>query len=152
VENNRGLYCNEIDLNHSIGLFDKIVQLSPFDYEEKNMESLNQAAPFISAIAAVFSAAAAVLAVWFSRRLSTRDRIDILKGEILELVSSQQGREAWIQIKNLSTLSYGGPRSGDLAGLLKRKYQKDKWVRLLPAALEALNNEGYGKLLGFINS
>lgn len=116
------------------------------------MGCLNQAAPFISAIAAVFSAAAAVLAVWFSRRLSTRDRIDILKGEILELVSSQQGREAWIKTKDLSILGYGGPRSRDLARLLKRKYQKDKWVKLLPAALEALKNEGYGELLGFTNS
>ena len=112
------------------------------------MQSLNQAAPFISAIAAVFSAAAAVLAVWFSRQLSTRERIDILKGEILGVLSTAQGQKAWIKINTLSssTSVYGGPKIVDLAKILNRKYRKDKWIRLLPAALEELKNEGHGNL------
>ena len=115
------------------------------------METLNQAAPFISAIAAVFSAAAAALAVWFSRQISTRERIDILKGEILGLVATEQGQKAWIATKETSKLrseSGGNPRIMDLAGLLKCEYQKDKWVRLLPAALEELKKEGHRDLLG----
>ena len=107
------------------------------------MESLNQAAPFISAIAAVCSAAAAVSAVWFSRQPSTRERIDILKDEILGFVATEQGQKAWIKINTLSssTSVYGGPKIVDLAKILKRKYRKDKWVRLLPAALEELKIE-----------
>ena len=116
------------------------------------MDTLNQAAPFIRATSAVFSAAAAVLAVWFSRQPSPRERIDILKGEILGLVATVQGQRLWIQTKELSKLlsesPYGNPRLVDLAGLLKRKYRKVKWVRLIPAALEELKNEGYGELLG----
>lgn len=116
------------------------------------MEAPNQAAPFISAIASVFSAAAAILAVWFSRQISTQERIDILKGEILGLVATEQGQKAWIQTKEVSKFrsgsGYGNPRIVDLAGLLKRKYQQAKWVRLLPAALQELKNEGYGELLG----
>ena len=116
------------------------------------METLNQSAPFISAIAAVFSAAAAVLAVWFSRQPSTRERIDILKGEILGLVATEPGYNAWTEIKELSKLrsgsAYGNPILGDLAGLLKRKYQKAGWVRLIPAALQELQKEGHGGLLG----
>ena len=116
------------------------------------METLNQAAPFISAIAAVFSAAAAIVAVWFSRQSSTRERIDILKGEILGFVATVQGQRLWIQTKELSKLlsesPNGNPRLADLAGLLKRKYRKAKWVRLISAALEELKNEGYGELLG----
>ena len=94
----------------------------------KNLEALNQAAPFISAIAAVFSAAAAVLAVWFSRQSSTRKRIDILKGEILGLVATEPGQNAWVATKELSKLrsesAYGNPILGDLAGLLNESTGK----------------------------
>ena len=51
-----------------------------------------------------------------------------------------------------------GPRMDRLAGLLgimyqskrkrKSKYQKDKWMALLPIALEELKQEGYRGLLG----
>ena len=116
------------------------------------MEALNQSTPFIGAIAAVLSAATAILAVWFSRQPSTRERIDILKGEILGLVATEPGQKAWVATKELSKLrsgsAYGNPILGDLAGLLKRKYRKAKWVRLIPAALQELKNEGYGELLG----
>ena len=116
------------------------------------MQSLNQAAPFISAIAAVFSAAAAVLAVWFSRQPSTRERIDILKGEILGFVATEQGLRIWMQTREISKLHsksvYNTPKIMDLAKLLKRKYQKSEWVRLIPAALQELKKEGHGHLLG----
>ena len=42
--------------------------------------------------------------------------------------------------------AYGNPKLGDLAELLNRKYRKAKWVRLIPAALEELKNEGHGNL------
>ena len=123
------------------------------------MDTLNQSTPFIGAIAAligaiaaVLSAATAILAVWFSRQPSPRERIDILKGEILGLVATEPGQNAWVATKELSKLrsgsAYGNPILGDLAGLLKRKYRKAKWVRLIPAALQELKNEGYGELLG----
>ena len=123
------------------------------------MDTLNQSTPFIGAIAAligaiaaVLSAATAILAVWFSRQPSTRERVDILKGEILGLVATEPGQKAWIETKELSKLlsesPYGNPRIGDLAGLLKRQYRKNKWVRLIPAALVELKKEGYTNLLG----
>ena len=75
--------------------------------------------------------------------------VDILKLEILQVVSTTQGRAAWIEMVNISqTLEGGGvgPRIDRLAGLLggmyqskrkrKSKYQKDKWMALLPIALE----------------
>ena len=87
--------------------------------------------------------------------------VDILKLEILQVVSTAQGREAWIEMATISRIYEGGgigPRMDRLAGLLgvmyqskrkrKSKYQKDKWMALLPIALEELKQEGYRGLLG----
>ena len=87
--------------------------------------------------------------------------IDILKLEILQVVSTVEGREAWIKMATVSRMYEGGgvgPRIDRLAGLLgvmyqskrkrKSKYQKDKWMALLPIALEELKKEGYATLLG----
>ena len=87
--------------------------------------------------------------------------VDILKLEILQVVSTVQGRDAWIKMVAISQMyegGGGGPRMDRLAGLLgviyqskrkrKSKYQKDKWMALLPIALEELKQEGYRGLLG----
>ena len=123
------------------------------------MDTLNQSTPFIGAIAAligaiaaVLSAATAILAVWFSRQPSTRERIDILKGEILGFVATEQGLRIWMQTREISKFrsksAYGTPKIMDLAKLLKRKYQKSEWIRLIPAALQELKKDGHGHLLG----
>ena len=44
-----------------------------------------------------------------------------------------------------------GPRAKSLAACLGPKYQKRKWVALIPVALEELKRENYGKLLGTEN-
>ena len=103
--------------------------------------------------------------------------VDTLKLEILQVVSTVQGREAWIKTATLSKMYDGGsvgPRMDSLAGLLgimyrsnpkapfysklkakldsklklKNKYEKDKWLIILPIALEELKKEGYERLLG----
>ena len=101
-----------------------------------------------SAWAAVVSAFFAGLAFLSSRRLSRRDMVDILKVEILRVVSSVQGRDAWTETVNLSIQVDGGPRVGRLAGLLGSKYKKRKWLWLIPVDLEELKREGYQNLLG----
>lgn len=128
---------------------------------EENVTTLAHTAVFISAVAAAISAFFVGLAFLFSRRVSRRERVDILKLETLQVVSTVQGREAWIKIVTISRMYEGGgvgPRMESLAGLLgimyqskrkrKSKYQKDKWVALLPIALEELKKEGYRNLLG----
>ena len=132
---------------------------------EENVTILTQTAVFISTAAAAISALFAGLAFLFSRRVSRREMIDILKLEILQVVSTVQGREAWIKMATISRMYEGegvGPRIDRLAGLLgvmyqsklkfnrkrKSKYQKDKWMALLPIALEELKKEGYKDLLG----
>ena len=104
-------------------------------------------APIISAIAAACSATAAIIAVWFSRQISTRERLDILKAEILSVVSSPPGKDAWKATMRLSVLNHGAVLSGDLAKVLKRKYRKGNWVRLMPAALAELRRDGYAILV-----
>jgi len=128
---------------------------------EENVITLANTAVFISAAAAAISAFFAGLAFLFSRRVSRREMVDILKLEILQVVSTVQGREAWIKIATISRMYEGGevgPRIDRLAGLLgvmyqskrkrKSKYQKDKWLIILPIALEELKKEGYKDLLG----
>ena len=128
---------------------------------EENVTSLAHTAVFISAVAAAISAFLAGLAFLFSRRVSRREMVDILKLEILKVVSTVQGREAWLTMVAVSQRYDGagvGPRMDRLAGLLgvmyqskrkrKSKYQKDKWMALLPIALEELKQEGYRGLLG----
>ncbi|MDE0397687.1 MAG: hypothetical protein OXL96_07795 [Candidatus Poribacteria bacterium] len=127
---------------------------------EENVTILTQTAVFISTAAAAISALFAGLAFLFSRRVSRREMVDILKMEILQVVSTVQGREGWLQVVAISRMYDGGagPRIDRLAGLLggmyqskrkrKSKYQKDKWMALLPIALEELKKEGYKDLLG----
>ena len=125
----------------------------------------NDAAVLVSAGAAAISAFFAGLAFLFSKRVSRREMVDTLKLEILLLVSVVEGREAWIEMVNTSKIYEGGgvgPRVNRLAGLLgviyqsklkskrkgKSEYEKDKWMVLIPVALEELKKEGYKNLLG----
>ena len=118
------------------------------------MPSFNVDASFVSAVAAAISAVFAGLAFLFSRRPSRRDMIDILKIEILQIVSSVKSRKRWIETIGRSMYLEGaglGPRAGSLAACLGPKYQKRKWVVLIPVALEELKREEYGELLGTEN-
>ena len=125
----------------------------------------SDAAVLVSAGAAAVSAFFAGLAFLFSKRVSRREMVDTLKLEILLLVSVVEGREAWITMVNISKRYEGGgvgPRVDRLAGLLgvrhqsrlkskrkgKSEYEKDKWMVLIPVALEELKKEGYKDLLG----
>ena len=77
--------------------------------------------------------------------------VDILKIEILRVVSSVQGRDLWLKMVALSKEFEGGgigPRADSLADLLGSKYKRKKWLWLIPVALEELKREGYGNLLG----
>ena len=104
----------------------------------------------VSAIAAAVSAMSALLTFLFSRKRSRRDRVDILKIEILEKVSHVEGRDLWIKTMSLSAMRVGGgPRFDDIAKFLGAKYARKKWVRLIPVALEELKRDGYSRLLGF---
>lgn len=121
-------------------------------------------------IAAAVSAFAALLTYISSKKLSRRDRVDILKVEILKVVSSSNTREHWNRLVQMSTNSDSdgktGPRADRLASLLgvvgdrnfmwkfknwgkiKSKYERNKWVWLIPVAIEELKREGYQDLLG----
>ena len=110
----------------------------------------NNIAVIISAGAAAISALMALLSFLFSRRMSRRDMLDLMEIEMLQVVSSVQGREAWIKIAMGSSMLRGGlPQVKDLAQLLGKKYQKDKWFKLFLPAMEELKNEGYHKLVGW---
>ena len=118
---------------------------------EKNLIIPTNAVVLISAGAAAISAISALLAFLFSRRLSRRDIVDILKIEILRVISSVQGRDAWIKYHRYYLTRTGGrsgPTARTLAGLLGRKYKKEKWMILVLVALEELKKEGYRDLLG----
>ena len=131
---------------------------------EGNATIFNDAAVLVSASAAAVSAFFAGLAFLFSKRVSRREMVDTLKLEILLVVSVVEGRKTWITMVNISKRYEGGgvgPRVERLAGLLgvmyqsklksKRKgteYEKDKWMVLIPVALEELKKEGYKDLLG----
>jgi len=93
----------------------------------KKVSTITDPAVLVSAGAAAVSAICALLAFLFSRKLSRRDMVDLLKIEILQVVSSVQGRDAWIKTAALSKMYDGGgvgPRTDRLAGLLGSKYQK----------------------------
>ena len=104
-----------------------------------------------SALGAVVSAFFAGLAFLSLKRLSTRERIDTLKAEILRVVSIVDNRQAWITIGTLSRQVEGGgvgPDARSLAVFLGAKYRRKRWIILIPAAIEELRHEGYGGLLG----
>ena len=102
-----------------------------------------------SAVAACISAFFAGLTVYFTYRKTTRQMIDITKADILVLTSGVQGRESWKATSNLSQEFEGGnigPRTDRLAKLLSvrsKRYLKDKWLWIIPAAVEELRNEGF---------
>ena len=105
----------------------------------------------ISTGAAAVSAICAFLSFWFSRKMSERDMLNLVKVEILKVVSSARGQADWIQEMEFSKTFEGGGvgvRVNSLASLLGRKYKRKKWVSLIPPALEELKKEGHQKLLG----
>ena len=59
--------------------------------------------------------------------------VDILKIEILRVVSSVQGREVWIATHRKHLMDTGGrsgPAANTLVGLLGRKYKKNSGLYL----------------------
>ena len=117
---------------------------------EKIVEDLNDPVR-VSTLAAAVSAVCALLTFLFSRKRSRRDMVDILKIEILRLVSSVQGREVWITEHRLYLTSTGGrygPTARRLVGLLGKRYKKKRWMMLVLVAIEELRREGYQDLLG----
>lgn len=106
---------------------------------------------YVSAAAAVVSAFFAGLAIVFSRRLSTREKLDIVKADTLRFVSIKENRDKWIITGKLSQIFDGGgigPDARRLARYLGFKYIRKKWYILIPAAIEELRHEGYERLLG----
>ena len=109
----------------------------------------------LSAVSAVVNTFAVLvslgLVIWTSFfRKTRRDRIDELKVEVLEVVSTVKGHEDWVAAMNLSEIQgeAGIVKVKDLSNLLRRKYQKKKWYELLPVVLTELRNEGYHEPLG----
>ena len=101
---------------------------------------INEFAPIIEALS-VFGSFFFVIWVTCFRK-TRRDRIDELKVEVLEAVSTEKGHEDWVRTKGLSTAAE------NLSKVLGRKYHSKKWYNLLPVALVELRNEGYHELLG----
>lgn len=90
---------------------------------EKIVEDLNDPVR-VSTLAAAVSAVCALLTFLFSRKRSRRDMVDILKIEILRVVSSVQGREVWIKEHRLYLTHTGGrsgPTARKLVGLLGKR-------------------------------
>lgn len=106
---------------------------------------------YVSAAAAVFSAFFAGIAILFSFRRSTREKLDIVKADILRFVSIKENRDKWIITGKLSQIFDGGgvgPDAKRLARYLGFKYIRKKWYILIPAAIEELRHEEYQRLLG----
>ena len=102
--------------------------------------------------AAAISASCAFLTLFiymFSKRPSRREMVDILKFEILRLVSTLEGRKIWNDTVEKSYRKNGsiGVSLEDLAGLLGTDYQENKWRRLFSVAIQELKNEGNDRLL-----
>lgn len=118
--------------------------------EEKQLviDKINAFAPIINAITVLLSFGFVIWTTCF--RKTRRNRIDELKVEVLEVVSTVKGHEDWIAAMDLSEIQgdVGIVNVKDLSNLLRRKYQKKKWYELLPVVLTELRNEGYHEPLG----
>ena len=108
--------------------------------EQTMIDKINAFAPIINAITVLLSFGFVIWTTCF--RKTRRNRIDELKVEVLETVSTVKGHEDWVRTKELSTAAE------DLSKMLGRKYHSKKWYDLLPVALVELRNEGYHDLLG----
>ena len=88
------------------------------------------------------------------KKPTKREMIEIIKDDVLILISSVQGRAIWQKTVYISQMYQGdgkGPKVGTLAELLAvkdSKYKEDEWQWLIPVALEKLKNEGYRDKLG----
>ena len=110
---------------------------------------------WVSTFAAAVSAVCALLTFLYSRKPSRRDRVDILKLIILEIVSFEDSKELWQYMVNLSKGLEGGgvgPKVNRLAEFIatytkNKRYRKEKWLTLIPVACRELIREGYGTLL-----
>lgn len=152
---------NQISLNGTTTNRHYSVLLPPITQEKMNWEPKSKEMEkvivklsdpvYLSAAAAVLSAFFAGIAILFSLRSSTRERLDIVKADILRFVSIKQNRDKWVITGRLSQIFDGsgiGPDARRLARYLGFKYKRKKWCILLPAAIEELRHEGYEKLLG----
>ena len=95
---------------------------------EGNATNFNDAVVLVSASAAV-SAFFAGLDFLSSRRLSTREIFDILKAEILRVVSIVHDREEWIATGMFSQCTEGdgiGPNVRHFAGFLGATYKQKR--------------------------
>ena len=108
--------------------------------EQTMIDKINAFAPIINAITVLLSFGFVIWTTCF--RKTRRNRIDELKVEVLETVSTVKGHEDWVRTKELSTAAE------NLSKVLGRKYHSKKWYHLLPVALVELRNEGYHELLG----
>ena len=104
------------------------------------IDKINAFAPIINAITVLLSFGFVIWTTCF--RKTRRNRIDELKVEVLEAVSTEKGHEDWVRTKGLSTAAE------NLSKVLGRKYHSKKWYDLLSVALVELRNEGYHELLG----
>ena len=118
------------------------------------MEIFNNPMALVSVASATVIAICAVLSLWFSRKVAEQRRVDILKMEVLKIVCTVEGQKIWKTAVYVSQMYEGhglGPKTERLAELLSvknPKFKKDKWIRLIPVALEELKKEGNKHLLG----
>ena len=117
---------------------------------DENIVKLSDPA-YLSAAAAGLSAFFAGVAILFALRKSTREKLDIVKADILRFISIKENRDEWVITGRFSQIFDGGgigPDARKLARYLGFKYRRKKWFILLPAAIEELRHEGYAELIG----
>lgn len=96
----------------------------------------------MAAIAAVISAFFAGL----SYRKTTREMIDIVKADILILVSRARDNKEFKEIFIPSPEGILGIDRGEVSALLSKthiKYHRNKWSKIIPAAFEELSREKF---------
>lgn len=84
-----------------------------------------------------------------SRKKSDRDMIDELKNEVLKIVGTAQGEALWKRSMAFFMQQTGMVYFIHLSLLFPKKYQKKKWVNLLPVALQELKSEGHESKITF---